>query len=82
MPLRQPRFRMGTQAIRMWAREADLGGKRSIGIITKPDTIPESGYLAHGNLIRTVGGKELQSSPTRGDGTGTETYGSGASASQ
>ncbi|KAG2429695.1 hypothetical protein HYH02_013953 [Chlamydomonas schloesseri] len=46
-----------TQAIRLWAREADPDGHRSIGIITKPDTIPEDAHIGCSKLVRLVGAR-------------------------
>ncbi|GFR41677.1 hypothetical protein Agub_g2422, partial [Astrephomene gubernaculifera] len=46
-----------TQAIRLWAREVDPQGDRSIGIITKPDMIGEGAHITHGKLVRLVAGK-------------------------
>ncbi|GLC38721.1 hypothetical protein PLESTF_001692100 [Pleodorina starrii] len=45
-----------TQAIRLWVREVDPAGDRSIGIITKPDTISERETTAYGKLVKLVSG--------------------------
>ncbi|KAG2424261.1 hypothetical protein HXX76_014642 [Chlamydomonas incerta] len=42
------------QAIRLWAREVDPDGHRSIGIITKPDRVPESETGENQKLIKLV----------------------------
>ncbi|KAG2486184.1 hypothetical protein HYH03_015147 [Edaphochlamys debaryana] len=45
-----------TQAIRLWVREADPEGARSVGIFTKPDTLPADAHIAIANLVKTVSG--------------------------
>ncbi len=40
-----------TQIIRRFAREVDPEGRRSIGVITKPDNIPEAEHLSHERII-------------------------------
>ncbi|KAG2432195.1 hypothetical protein HXX76_009115 [Chlamydomonas incerta] len=46
-----------TRAIRLWAREVDPEGRRSIGIITKPDHIPEDAFISCSKLIKLVGAR-------------------------
>ncbi len=48
-PLALPGTR--TQIIRRFAREVDPEGRRSIGVITKPDMIPEAQHLSHERII-------------------------------
>lgn len=44
-----------TQIIRRFAREVDPEGRRSIGVITKPDMIPEAQHLSHEKIIKLAG---------------------------
>ncbi|KAG2422243.1 hypothetical protein HXX76_016195 [Chlamydomonas incerta] len=46
-----------TQAIRLWAREVDPDGHRSIGIITKPDMISEEAHIVCSKLVKLVGAR-------------------------
>ncbi|KXZ52299.1 hypothetical protein GPECTOR_10g931 [Gonium pectorale] len=46
-----------TQAIRLWVREADPSGHRSIGIITKPDTLAADAHIANRKLVDLVCGR-------------------------
>ncbi|KAG2488600.1 hypothetical protein HYH03_012919 [Edaphochlamys debaryana] len=48
-----------TQAIRLWVREVDPSGSRSIGIITKPDTIADDAHITYGKLVKLVGGSTM-----------------------
>ncbi|KXZ50489.1 hypothetical protein GPECTOR_16g664 [Gonium pectorale] len=43
-----------TQAIRAWVREVDPSGHRSIGIVTKPDTLAEDAHIANCKLVELV----------------------------
>ncbi|PNH03187.1 Interferon-induced GTP-binding protein Mx1 [Tetrabaena socialis] len=65
-----------TQAIRLWAREVDPSGSRSIGIITKPDMLPGDAHIAHGKLVKLVADKSAglagQCGCVRASPTGTE----------
>ncbi|PNW83655.1 hypothetical protein CHLRE_05g238290v5 [Chlamydomonas reinhardtii] len=55
-----------TQAIRLWAREVDPDGHRSIGIITKPDMIAEEAHIVCNKLVKLVGARgELGPGGTR-----------------
>ncbi|KXZ49644.1 hypothetical protein GPECTOR_20g501 [Gonium pectorale] len=42
------------QAIRAWVREVDPSGHRSIGIITKPDTLAADAHIANRKLVELV----------------------------
>ncbi|KAG2440608.1 hypothetical protein HYH02_010187 [Chlamydomonas schloesseri] len=44
-----------TQAIRLWAREVDPEGHRSIGVITKPDMVAEGAHIVYSKLVKLVG---------------------------
>ncbi len=40
--------------IRLWAREVDPAGQRTIGVITKPDMVPEGQSSMHRKIIEQV----------------------------
>ncbi|KAG2440609.1 hypothetical protein HYH02_010188 [Chlamydomonas schloesseri] len=66
-----------TQLIRLLAREVDPEGHRSIGIITKPDTVAEDAHIVYSKLVKlvTAGGELGAAAPKGGKRTAAQLAG-------